>query len=356
MREQYKNILIIKPSALGDVITALPALAALRKSFPDARISWFVRPEFAPLLDQTENLDDKIIFDRKLLGKWWCKPKAFKALLQLFSQLRKGKYDLVIDLQGLFRTALFAWLTGCKNRYGMKNSREFASILYTHKIAQPSDSNHVMDYYRAIVTAAGATYDSVDFGFTCPCDAVEPVNRLLTEHSIGGRRFVVFVPSAAHEIKCWPVEHFAALADRITQDYGMPVAAVGSAKEKALIDEIVLAANVPIANFAGLTNLPKLTALLDKASLVVTNDTGPGHMAVALSTPTIMIFGPTNPSRIRPYGRADSVAAIDPDSRPQTIECRIPKYSIGAVTVDHVYGLVAKHLQKIGEKPLETEN
>lgn len=355
VRENYKNILLIKPSALGDIITALPTLSSLRKSFPDAKISWFVRPEFAAVLDQADNLDDMIIFDRKLLGKWWRDPKAFKALCDLFSQLRKGKYDLVIDLQGLFRTAFFAWLTGCKNRYGMKASREFASIFYTHKIQRPTDSIHVMDYYRAIVSATGASAETGDFGLTPSPDAVEAVDTLLAEYDINGRRFVVLVPSAAHKVKCWPVEHFAELADRITRQHGLAVVAIGSPGEKELVDRIASDSNVPVVNFAGRTDLPTLTALLDRASLVVTNDTGPGHMAVAVDTPTVMIFGPTNPARIRPYGRADSVAAIDADTRPPTIETHIPKYRIDAVTVDHVYGLVKNHLKQIAQQSLETE-
>ena len=100
-----KTILIIKPSSLGDIVLALPALSALRKSFPDAKISWLVRPEFAALLKNHPYLTEIIPFDRKFLGKAWCNPRAFGALLSLVAKLRRSKFDLTIDLQGLFRTA-----------------------------------------------------------------------------------------------------------------------------------------------------------------------------------------------------------------------------------------------------------
>ena len=131
-----RRILIIKPSALGDVVMVLPVLSSIRKSFPDAYIAWFIRPEFAPLLDENKNLDEIIIFDRKLLGKWWLRPKAFVALIRLIRKLHSEKFDLVIDFQGLFRTALFAWFTGCKKRIGMQTAREFATCFYTKKIPQ----------------------------------------------------------------------------------------------------------------------------------------------------------------------------------------------------------------------------
>lgn len=349
MTANYKNILLIKPSALGDVVTALPALNALRKAYPAAKIAWFVRPEFAPILDHSKNLDDMIIFDRKLLGKWWCKPKAFKALCALISQLRKGQYDLVIDLQGLFRTALFAWLTGSKNRYGMKNAREFASIFYSHKIDLPVDSFHVIDQYMKIAASAGALADMVEFDIAPQQDAVVAVDKMLTEHGIEYSRFAIFVPGAAHNYKCWPAKSFAELADRFAKDLNLPVIGIGTAGEKQLINDIIAFAESPVINFAGLTDIPQLTALLDRASLTITNDTGPGHFAVALNTPTVMIFGPTNPSRIRPYGQPNSAAAVDADNRPATIESDDPRHRIDAVTVDQVYALAVCRLEKTGE-------
>ena len=156
MPMELKNILIIKPSSLGDIVFALPALSALRRNFPDAKISWLVRPEFAPLLENHPHLTEVILFDRKRLGKAWFHPGAFCLLVSLIHQLRRREFDVVFDFQGLLRTAALSWLSGCKNRFGMANAREFARLFYTHKVHQDEDGVHLVDYYLKIVQAAGA--------------------------------------------------------------------------------------------------------------------------------------------------------------------------------------------------------
>lgn len=345
-KTSYKNILIIKPSALGDIAMSLSVLNSLKQSFPDAHITWFVRPEFAPLLDAANHLDAKIIFDRKLLGKWWWHPKAFAELCGLFKQLRRGKFDLVIDLQGLFRTALFAWLTGSQNRYGMLNAREFAGLFYTHKVAKPKKSLHLKDYYAELLTAVGAQKITFDSDISPSQEALYDVEKLLSDRAISTNDYVVFVPGAAHDKKCWPAEKFALLAEKITSDFSLPIIIAGGPNEKTLAEKIIAAANVAISDFTGLTDIPKLIALLAKARLVVTNDTGPGHIAVYLNTPAVMLFGPTNPARIKPYKRDNSIAAIDPDTRGAEIESLSPKHAIENLPVDMVFQKVTAHLKK----------
>jgi len=131
MPDSFRNILIIKPSSLGDVVLALPALAALRTSFAEARISWLIRPEFAPLLHGHPHLDEIIPFDRNRLAKAWFNPAALAELLALIRLLRRRNFDVVFDLQGLFRSGVLAWLSRSKKRFGMANAREFATIFYT---------------------------------------------------------------------------------------------------------------------------------------------------------------------------------------------------------------------------------
>ena len=160
---KLENILIIKPSSLGDIILALPALSALRKNFPGAKISWLVRTEFAPLLKNHPDLNETILFDRKFLGKSWYNPRALHSLLSLISRLRRDSFDAVIDLQGLFRTASLGWLSGCKRRFGMSNAREFSNVFYTHKVTQNQDCIHLVDYYLKIIRAAGASDIDVRF-------------------------------------------------------------------------------------------------------------------------------------------------------------------------------------------------
>ena len=344
-KQKMKHILIIKPSALGDIVLALPALASLRASLPGAKISWFIRPEYAPLLDGVDGIDEVILFDRKLLGKWWCNPKAFAALIRLVGRLRRTKFDLVIDLQGLLRTALFAWLTRCKKRFGMDISREFATLFYTHKIAHDAESIHVIDYYQKVVSAAGASIKAYEFNLTPRNEAIDNVESLLTEHDISSNRYAVFVPGSTHPSKCWSVENFAALADKITSKFDLSIIAVGTIAEKPLVRKLMSASNVQITDFAGLTDIPQLIALLSGAKVVVSNDTGPGHIAAALGVPVVLIFGATNPARIRPYARRNAVAAVEPDKRGCEIESSDPRYTIDAVTVEHVLEKVTCQLR-----------
>ena len=340
-----KNILIIKPSALGDVALALPSLSSLRASFPDARITWFVRQEFAVLLDNCSSIDDIIIFDRKFLGKWWFNPVALAALVRLTACLRRGKFDLVIDLQGLLRTALFAWLTGCKKRFGMATAREFATVFYTDKIAQDHDSIHVIDYYNKIMAAAGASVISTDYNLAPSDEAIDSVAGLLAEHQLDGKECVVFVPGSARTYKNWPVKYYASLAEKITRQFDLPIIAVGSKSERLIVRQLQQRANVPIMDIAGLTDIPQLIALLKGAKLVISNDTGPGHVAVALGTAVVIIFGQTNPARISPYQKPNSFVAIDINGRGDAIESSEAKHRIKAVTVEQVFEKASFHLK-----------
>jgi heptosyltransferase-1 len=340
-RLTHKKILIIKPSSLGDIVLALPALSALRRSFPEAKISWLIRPEFAPLLKNHPDLSEVILFDRKFLGKAWYHPRAFASLVSLIWRLNRSKFDTVIDLQGLFRTACFAWLSGCRKRLGMADARELGHIFYTHKIAQDKDCIHLVDYYLKIAQNAGVSDIQVHFLLPVDSAAEIAVDRLLKSHGIDGP-FAVFVPTSAREDKCWQVERFATLADRVSKDFGLSIIATGSASEKDIVERLKTLAKVPIANFAGATSISELVALLKSARLVVSNDTGPGHIAAALGVPVVMLFGPTNPARVHPYNRPQCAVAVEPNGRGFKADSYGPKHDIKAITIDEVYQKVSK--------------
>jgi lipopolysaccharide heptosyltransferase I len=337
MSTNCEKILIIKPSSLGDIVLALPALSALRRNFPDAKISWLVRPEFAPLLENHPHLNEVIPFDRKLFGKAWYRPKAFAALMSLIKRLRRSKFDVVFDFQGLFRTASLAWLTGCKNRFGMSNARELAHLFYTYRVEQDQNCIHLVDYYLKMIKATGTTDINVQFELPVNPYARDSVKKILASHNIKYGEYVVFVPGSAHSDKCWPVENFADLADKISLDFGLPIIAIGTESEKAIVEAIKNLTDVPIINFAGQTSLSELITLLEGARLVVSNDTGPGHIAAALGTPLVMIIGRSNPARIGPYGRSECIVAREPYSRGFKINNDNIKHSVTAITVDEVY-------------------
>jgi heptosyltransferase-1 len=346
MPEALDNLLIIKPSSLGDIVLALPALSALRESLPDADIRWLIRPEFAALVENHPDLTDVIIFDRKLLGKAWFHPRAFASLLSLIRVLRQRKFDAVIDLQGLFRTASLAWLSGCKKRFGIANTKEFAHYFYTHKATQDIKCIHLVDFYLKIVQTITSSKTQAHFVFPQDPDAVDSVSSLLKSHGVKPDDYAVLIPGSAYGDKCWPSRRFAALADKISSQFGLSIAATGTESENDTIEDLKNQADAPIANLAGQTLLGELIALLKAAKLVVSNDTGPGHIAAALGVPLVMIFGRSNPARVAPYARPQCVVAIDPNGRGFGPDSPDPRYDIKNITIDHVYQKVCEQLNR----------
>lgn len=344
MTADAKNILIVKPSALGDIVHALPVLGAVRAARPDAHITWLVRREFAPLLECVDGLDDILLFDRKQLGRWFWRPAAAKALLNFLRTLKNSRYDLVLDLQGLFRTAFFARLTGCPRRIGMADSREFAGLFYTRKVPRPADSLHVLDYYFALLDAAGIHADpTADVSFKISAPAAASIHQKLQRAGVTGG-YLVLVPSSAHPNKCWPPERFAALAEQLNRRYSLDIVIIGTARDKPVIDAIAARTDLHLADLSGRTDITELLALLVRARGVVANDTGPGHIAAAMRVPTVLVFGHTNPMRVGPYHRPECIAAVDPQQRPDTIESRDPAHRIENVPLAMVLDKITAQL------------
>ncbi len=338
MDQDIMNILIIKPSALGDIVLALPALHALRTHFKESHITWLVRPEFAPLLRDHPELNDVMLFDRKNLNT----PKQVLALVRT---LRRSHFDLVFDFQGLFRSAFLARVSGSALRYGLANARECAPWFYTHRVKPDTDNLHLVDLYLKITQQAGAPKAPAQFILPDTDADKHTVFGLLKEKAIDPTRYAVFIPGSAHDTKCWPHARFAQLAEKLHHDYGLPVVAIGTESEAPAIDQIVQAAQAPVTNLAGQTNLKTLCALLRHARLVISNDTGPGHIASALGVPLVMLFSWSNPARIYPYARPECMAAIDPFSRdPKVIKSKDPKHNVTHITVDMVWEKVKAQL------------
>jgi len=344
MSEILKNILIIKPSSLGDIVLALPALSALHRNFPNARISWLVRPEFAAILENHPHLTEIIHFDRKYLGRAWFNPRAFAALVSIIRRIRHARFDAVFDFQGLFRTASLARLSGSARRFGMANARELATLFYTQSIPQDQSCIHLVDYYLKMAQSAGASYLRVEFIVPQNPAAADSVRKLLQAHNVEPDNYVVFVPGSTDQGKRWPIERFAALADRISSDFQLPIVATASSSEAEVVRKLTTLTSTAIADLAGQTSLGELIALLRSARLVVSNDTGPGHIAAALGTPLVLMFSWSNPARIAPYGRLECMVARDPFSRGPKIRSNDPKQNIRTITVEEVYQKVREQL------------
>ena len=295
-----KRILIIKPSAIGDVVHALPVLHLLRKRWPDAHISWLITPACASLIEGHPELDQVILFDRKRFGHAWRSWAATKAFGEFCRQLKSESYDLVIDLQGLFRSGWLGWRSGAKLRVGLSNARELATFFYSHVI-RVSWTQHAVDRNLAIAEALGCGRLPVEFNF-----GTREIDRVKIAELVGSTLpYAVLIPGTNWATKRWPVKHFVETAKKIREELGYEIVVAGS------LDEAELGAQIPGLNLCGKTNLRELVALLEKSNLVIANDSGPMHIAAALGKPLVSLFGPTNPARTGPYSRPESVISLN---------------------------------------------
>jgi len=296
------RILIIKPSAIGDVVHTLPILNLLRRRWPASHISWLITPECAGLLQGHPQLDEVIPFDRKLFGRTWKSFAAAAKLLTFSLALRKKKFDLVIDLQGLFRSGLLSIATGAEYRIGSTNAREFGWMFCTHLARIDSWDQHAIERYLTIAEYLGLGRAPVKFVFATDAADRAHVDSLLPP----GERFAVLLPATHWPTKRWPIEHFAALVQPMRDRFGLTTILAGGP------DAAALAPSVPgVVNLAGKTTLRQLVALLERADLVIANDTGPMHIASALGKPLVTMFGPTSPVQTGPYQRMSSVVQLD---------------------------------------------
>ena len=296
-----RRILIIKPSAIGDVVHTLPILNLLRRRFPQAHIAWLVTPACAGLLDGHPQLDEVVRFERNEFGRGWRSPAVLAELRRFTRSLRDRRFDLVLDLQGLFRSGWLAWRTRAPVRVGFANARELAPLFYTHRVPTGPPEQHAIERYLTLAEAVGCERGPVQFIF--PTDEAD---RARVAALLPGERFAVLLPGTNWETKRWPVERFAALAGVLKERFGLESIVAGGP------DVAPLATQIPSAtNLVGRTNLRQLVALLERAALVVANDSGPMHVAAALGRPLVTPFGPTNPVRTGPYQRTASVIRLD---------------------------------------------
>lgn len=304
----YKRILFIKPSSLGDIVHALPSLAAVRRRFPQAHITWLVKRQWAELLERAEGLD-----------RVWAIGSGPAGWLSEVPRLRAERFDLAVDLQGLFRSALMAWLACCPVRVGFANGREGSPLFYTQRVAVPTLEMHAVDRYLLVAEALGAARPATpQFRLTIAPDDRQQVSDALARAGVpAGSPWIAMNVSARWPTKRWPVESFAAVADRLYREGAGPVVLIGGPEDRAEARAVQsLAHAASVHDLTGRTPLSLLPALLQSASVLVTNDSGPMHVAAAVGTPVVALFGPTSPVRTGPYGTQHRVLTHEVPCRP----------------------------------------
>lgn len=305
------NILIVKLSAIGDVIHTLPSLTALRKLYPEAHITWVVEEAAAGLVKNHPLLNAVLISRRKSWIKYLRKGEFSRPLREMrtfLRELRKRPYDLVIDFHGLLKSALIVLFSGGKRKLGYDSLQELSGLFYNEKI--PEDMNkHAVDRYLDFPRHLGAKIAKAQFILPSDNAAQTRIQSLLEKYHLENKKFIAVNPVAYWETKLWDDEKFAGLADLIKTKLNMEVVFTGSEKES--IEKITTRMQAKAVNLAGETTLPELAYLYQKALLLVTTDSGPMHLAAAVGTPVVALFGPTDPQRTGPYGDGHVIIRID---------------------------------------------
>ncbi|NIA21374.1 MAG: lipopolysaccharide heptosyltransferase II [Anaerolineaceae bacterium] len=312
------RILIIKPSSLGDVIQALPVAWAMRELCPKSRIDWLVTPGCAGVVEGLEAIDHVVVFDRNRFGRMWRSPLTLCAFAWFITKLRRPRYTAVIDLQGLFRSGFLAWISGARQRIGLAGSREGADRFYTHIVKLPAEEISSVDRYMRAAFYLGASHQTRRrFDIQIPRRAEAEARRVLAEQGLeNGKPYVVLVPGARWLTKRWPEERFAALANQLHEKLGYGAVLVGGPGDCDISDRMRNLRGRHLVDLIGRTDLKTLAAVLQRAECVVTNDTGPMHLASAMGRPIVAIFGPTNVNLTGPYGRGHTMLAERADCAP----------------------------------------
>ncbi len=302
-----RRILLIKPSSLGDIVHAMPMVAAFKRCWPSVHLTWLVKRQWAEIVQRIEGVD----------AVWPVDPTLASWVGQALA-LRAQRFDLVVDLQGLLRSALVARMTGCTQRVGFANGREGSPWLYSYRVAVPTTEMHAVDRYLLIAQELGAPVDAgPQFPFRLLSQDVTALRDLFRRKGIDlDAPWVAMNVSARWQTKRWPAASFAAVATQLAARGIGPLVVIGGPDEQEASGLVRNLTACPIVDLTGETPIGLLPALLSKACVLITNDSGPMHVAAAVGRPVVSIFGPTSAVRTGPYGAGHTVLTHDLPCRP----------------------------------------
>ncbi|HTH00877.1 MAG TPA: glycosyltransferase family 9 protein [Vicinamibacterales bacterium] len=332
------NILIVRLGALGDIVHAVPAAAALRNAFPDARIDWLVEARHRPMVDLVSVIDRAIVLERPSIAGW----------LDVSRRMREVRYDVAIDFQGLMKSAVLARASGARRVIGFsiwhlreKGARPFYSEIHRDTPAERAD--HIVRQNLALLRSLGVTDVTIRFPLAdVSSRALEEIYSVL-----GGRHpFALINPGAAWPNKRWPPDRFGEIAGFLRDVRGLTSFVLWGPGEEGLAGAVVETSG-GAARVAPPTRLADLLALSRAASLMVSGDTGPLHIAAAVGTPAVSLFGPTDPQRNGPWNADDvSVSRYGVCGCHYERRCRKAEWCLESIAVPEVTAAIQQRFQK----------
>jgi len=328
------NILIVKLSAIGDVIHTLPALNAIRRHYPDARITWLVEEAACDLVAGHEALDRVLVSKRKRWLKDLRGPGCFKAVKEAYNflkELRDTRYDLILDFQALLKSGLLIALAKGERKIGFDRGLEHMEHSYlflNERIPAVDMEHHALSRGLMLLNALGIPTPEVEYKLPLFDNDHQKVDNLLRRYEFENPQQIVAInPVAKWETKLWSNQKFAKLADSLIEHFVSGIVFTGSLNDRSTIDDIISKMRGRAANLAGETTLKMLATLYSRVQMVISTDTGPMHLAVAVETPVVALFGPTAPWRTGPYGAGHHVVRAELECAPcfkqqcETTEC-----------------------------------
>ncbi|MFL5556078.1 MAG: glycosyltransferase family 9 protein [Gemmatimonadaceae bacterium] len=332
------NILIVRLGALGDIVHAVPAAAALRHAFPDARIDWLVEARHRAMVDLVSGIDRAVVLERASIAAW----------IDVARRMREVRYDIAIDFQGLMKSAVLARASGARRVIGLsiwhlreKGARPFYSETYRHTLTEPAD--HIVRRNLALLRSVGVNDLTIRF----PLADIRSAALDEIHAALGGEHpFALINPGAAWPNKRWPPERFGEIAAFLRDIRGLPSFVLWGPGEEGLAGAVVERSN-GAARAAPPTRLADLVALSRAASLMVSGDTGPLHIAAAVGTPTVSLFGPTDPQRNGSWSSDDlAVSRYGICGCHYERRCRKAEWCLESVDVPEVTAAIQQRFQR----------
>jgi lipopolysaccharide heptosyltransferase I len=336
------KILILKPSSLGDVIHALPVLRLLKSHLPQSQIYWWLDSTLQSLLEDDPDLAGVIPFDRQ----GWASPRRWPKMLSSLLDLRAKHFDWAIDLQGLARSGIFAWLSNAALTIGLDNGREGARAFYDLTPPPPPPGAHAVDRYLAVLPLLHLPARG-NFEWLPKRPGIAA--QIQQKWNPAPGPWIVLLPGARWDNKRWPVEHFIQLARLMRGMDALNFVILGGDDERAAGEAIAKENPGRSLNLAGQTTLWEMIEWVRHGRLVISADTGPMHVAAALGRPLIALFGPTDPRKTGPYGKPGSVLQINtlpcvPCMKP-SCHYAVPQACLINLTPSGVYARVRQELE-----------
>ena len=326
-----ESFLIVRLGALGDIVHAIPVVAALRTAYPRARIGWLAHPRFAPLLQLVEGLDHVHPLERRTGAT-------------AIREVRRERYDVCLDLQGLLKSAAVARFSGARRIIGFSRHllRESAAVL-AYSETGGDGAGHVIDKNLSLLALVGVTSNDRHFRLDIPETPVVPCTREIL--GTGAAPFALINPGAAWPNKRWPAERFGAVARRLRDRLGVHSAVMWGPDEATLAAAVARASD-GAAHMAPQTTMVEMLALARAAQVVVSGDTGPLHLAAAAGTPVVGLYGPTPPGRNGPWDPRDRVVSShDTCVCVFKRQCTADTWCLDRISVDAVVDAVIARLE-----------